>query len=376
MFAHLKVPIGWREIFKRTFHESFYKDDVLGMAAQLAYYFFLALFPALLFLISVASFFPVTNLMDEVVRMLGRVAPPDVLMFLLDQMKKISDQEHGGILTFAFLFTIWSSSGAMVSIISTLNAAYDIQDSRPWWKTRLTASLLTIGIAVFILVSATLVIAGPQIAERVADYFQLGAAFEWTWKIVQWPLVLILVMTGVALVYYFAPDAEQEFVLITPGAFFATSLWLIATLGLRYYVTNPNLSNYAETYGALAGVIIILLWFYVSGVCLLVGAEMNAEIEHASPYGKAPGEKVPGERRKIGVLAMREYEQRLQEGQKPETAVAATQPNCELDRAETAPRPAGSRPSEVLVGGLALVPAAIAIGARIRQKLTRERAGA
>jgi membrane protein len=376
MFAYLRIPIGWREIFKRTLYESFYKDDVLGMAAQLAYYFFLALFPALLFLISVASFFPVANLMDEVVRMLGRVAPPDVLMFLLDQMKKISNQEHGGILTFAFLFTIWSSSGAMVSIISTLNAAYDIQESRPWWKVRVLAILLTVGMAAFILISATLVIAGPQLAERVANAFELGAAFEWTWKIVQWPIVIGLVITGVALVYYFAPDAEQEFVLITPGAVFATVLWLLATLGLRYYVTNPNLSNYAETYGALAGVIIILLWFYTSGICLLVGAEMNAEIEHASPYGKAPGEKVPGERRKIGVLAARDYERRLQAGEKPEAAIAAGEPNCPLDREEAMARPAGARPSDVLVGGLALVPAALAIGARIRQKLTRERAGA
>jgi membrane protein len=371
MLAALRVPIGWSEVLKRTFYEAFFKDDVLGMSAQLAYYFFLALFPALLFLISLASFFPVANLMDEVVRMLGRVAPPDVLKFLLDQMGQLSNSKNGGILTFAFLFTLWSSSGAMTSIISTLNSAYDIEEGRPWWKVRLTAVALTVGVAVFILVSATLIIAGPELAEKVASWAHLGAAFAWTWKIVQWPIVLALVITAVALVYYFAPDAEQEFVLITPGAVLATFLWILASLGVRFYVAN--FGNYNETYGALAGVMILLLWFYVSGLCILMGAEMNAEIEHASPYGKAPGEKVPGERKKIGVLAEREFEQRLERGEVADQAALASEPNCPLEVEEKAAAPAAAtsaRPSEVIVGGLALVPAALAIGARIRHKLS------
>ena len=163
MLASLRIPIGWTDILKRTVNESFFKDDIVGMAAQLAYYFFLALFPALLFLISLASFFPVANLMDEVVSALGRIAPPDVLKFLLEQMKQLSNQQNGGILTFAFLFTIWSSSGAMTSIISTLNAAYDIDEGRAWWKVRLIAIGLTVGVALFILISATLVIAGSTV---------------------------------------------------------------------------------------------------------------------------------------------------------------------------------------------------------------------
>jgi membrane protein len=374
MLSSLRVPIGWSEVLKRTFNESFFKDDVLGMSAQLAYYFFLALFPALLFLISLASFFPVANLMDEVVKALGRVAPPDVLRFLLDQMKQLSNSQSGGVLTFAFLFTIWSSSGAMTSIISTLNSAYDIEEGRPWWKVRLVAMALTVGVALFILVSATLVIAGPELAEKVAGMLHLGSAFEWTWKILQWPLVLVLVITAVACVYYFAPDAEQEFVLITPGAVFATTLWIASSLGVRFYVAN--FGNYNETYGALAGVMILLLWFYVSGLCILMGAEMNAEIEHASPYGKAPGEKVAGERKKIGVLAQREYEERLQRGEVPDAAAAAAQPNCPLEEQERTPAaPPSARPSEVIVGGLALVPAALAIGTRIRKLMSREGVG-
>jgi membrane protein len=371
MLSHLRVPIGWGEILKRTFNESFFKDDLLGMSAQLAYYFFLALFPALIFLISIASFFPVTNLMDEVVRTLGRVAPAEVLGFLLEQMKKISNQNQGGLLTVAFLFTIWSTSAAMVSVVSTLNAAYDIEESRPWWKTRLTAILLTVGLAFFILTSAALVIAGPELAERVAAWAGLGSVFEWAWKILQWPLVLALVITAMAMIYYFAPDAEQQFVLITPGAVLATLLWILASLGVRFYIAS--FGNYTETYGALAGVMIMLLWFYVSGLCILIGAELNAEIEHASPYGKAPGEKVPGQRKKIGVLAMREYEARVARGESPQVAAAATAPNCALEKPVT-PHRAGVSVSELLVGVLALVPAALAVGARLRRNVQKKMA--
>ena len=277
----------------------------MSLSAQLAYYFFLSLFPALLFLVSLASFFPVANLMDETVKYLGGVAPPDVISFLLEQIHKISESDDGGILTFAFLFTIWSSSGAMSSIISTMNTAYDIQESRPWWKTRLIAIGLTIGLALFILVSFALVIAGPTLGERLASMLQLGPAFVWTWKVLQWPVVFVLVVTAIGIIYYYAPDAEQDWVWITPGAILATLLWLVISLAFKVYLANWG--NYNETYGALAGVIILLLWLYLSGLAILAGAELNAEIEHASPYGKAPGEKVPGSKKTIGIRAMREY---------------------------------------------------------------------
>jgi hypothetical protein len=123
-------------------------------------------------------------------------------------------------------------------------------------------------------------------------------------------LAFLLVSTAVGLVYYFAPDAEQEWVWITPGAVTGTLLWVIVSLAFKLYVAN--FADYNATYGAVGGVIVLLLWFYVSGLAILVGAEMNAEIEHASPWGKEPGEKVPGQKKKIGRAAARAYEQRLQ----------------------------------------------------------------
>ena len=122
------------------------------------------------------------------------------------QFSTIADTNAGGLLTLAFLFTLWSSSSAVVALCSTLNAAYDITEGRPWWKVRLTALGLTLGLALFILVSMTLVIAGPSLAEKIAEMARLGPAFVWTWKILQWPVVFVIVSIAIAIVYYFAPD--------------------------------------------------------------------------------------------------------------------------------------------------------------------------
>src|SRR4030095_3296074 len=122
-----------------------------------------------------------------------------------------------------------------LSIITTLNAAYDVTESRPWWRTRLTAIVLTVGIAMFILASMFLVIAGPTVAERLASRLRLGPSFTWTWLVLQWPVVFTLVATAIGLVYYFAPDVEQDWIWITPGSILATLLWLAVSLGLKLY---------------------------------------------------------------------------------------------------------------------------------------------
>ena len=307
--AVFDIPLSWGELLKRTAKET-NEDDCLGLAAQLAYYFFLALFPAILFILALASFFPLTNFIDEIVRALRPIAPAQTLAFLEEQLRRLSNADSGGILTIGILGAIWSSSAAVVAIIGSLNRAYDIEEGRSWWKVRLTAIGLTLALALLILLSFSLVVAGPTVAQHLASSFGLGAAFEWTWRIVQWPLAFLLVSTAVGLVYYFAPDAEQDWVWITPGAIAGTLLWVIVSLAFKYYVAN--FADYNATYGAVGGVIVLLLWFYISGLAILVGAEMNAEIEHASPWGRAPGEKVAGQKKKkIGAAAARDYKERL-----------------------------------------------------------------
>jgi membrane protein len=318
MLAFLKVPLTWGQIFRRTFSEAFYKDNCLGMAAQLAYYFFFALFPALLFLLAIASYFPAYQLIDDLIRTLGGYLPPEALTIITEQLTKIAEGQQGGLLTLGVLTALWSSSAAMTAIIDTLNNAYDIEEGRPWWKVRLTAIGLTVGVSIFILCSLALVLIGPGLVQRFLGT-SLGTAFEVTWNILRWPVVFTLVSAGMALIYYFAPDAEQDWVWLTPGSIFATTLWLIASIGFKFYV--ENMGSYTETYGALGGVMVLMLWFYISGLVILIGAEMNAEIEHSSPYGKQDGEKVAGQKRKIGPARMREWMTRARHrGEKPPSA--------------------------------------------------------
>jgi membrane protein len=307
MLAYFETNLGWTELLKRTAKET-QSDNGLGLAAQLAYYFFLALFPTLLFLIALAGAFATQGLVTRVVDLLAGAAPPDVVAIVREQLISLAQGDQGGIMTFGVVAALWSSSAAMVALIDALNRAYDVEDARPWWKQRLTAILLTAGVAIFILASFALVIAGPELAETIASRVGLGPAFEWTWKVLQWPVVFALVAGAFGLVYYFAPDVDQDFVFLTPGSALATVLWLIGSLGFRYYVVN--FGSYNETYGTVGGIMVLLLWLYISGLCVIVGAELNAEIEHASAHGKDRGEKTPGQRKTIGARAEREFKAR------------------------------------------------------------------
>ncbi len=336
MLRTLRVPIGWRALLKQTYNELL-ADNCLGLAAQLAYYFFLALFPALLFLVAVLSYVPVTNLMDTLLATLGRVAPNDVISILQSQIVKIANDRSGGLLTLGMIGTLWSTSSGITAIIDTLNQAYDIREGRPWWKVRLIALALTVALAVFIVVAMTLVLVGPEVAGRVARSIGLGHAFAVTWTILQWPLVFAMVSFALALIYYYAPDAEQEWIWITPGSLLATTLWLLVSLGFRFYV--QHFASYNATYGTIGGAIVLLLWFYVSGLAVLVGAELNAELEHASPYGKNPGEKVAVLKAPIGEHAQapvdeEDHVRRVVES----TAPATLANNCEVDVELSRPR--------------------------------------
>lgn len=342
MFHTFQIPLTWSELLKRTAKE-FSTDDVLGLAAQMAYYFLFALAPAVVCVIAIASYLPFSSIQD-LISSLDGLAPAAVVDILRDQLANIAEGEHTGALTFGFLVALWSSSAAMVSIIDALNKAYDIEEARPWWKVRLNAILLTIGVATFIVLAFTMVVIGPTIIDYVASTVGLGPAFATAWNLARWPLALVLVALGVGLVYYFAPDAEQDWEWITPGAVLATVLWLVASLAFKFYVSN--FADYNESYGSLGGVIILMLWFYMSALAILLGAEMNAEIEHASPHGKDPGEKVPGQRKTIGGRAKRLWEERSRQQQlAPRTPDAVERP-----APEWAPLPKASVAAYALLG--------------------------
>jgi membrane protein len=278
MFNGFRLGLSPVELVKRTVKEVI-DDDCVSIAAQLSYYFALALFPALLFIVALASYLPY-NTVNEVVNALAPIAPPEVLEIIRKQLESIVAGEETSLLTIGILGAIWSSSGAMTSIVSALNRAYDIPESRPWWKVRLISIALTIALVLFVLLSFMLVLAGPNAGHWLATWFGLGNAFDTAWVYLRWPLIFALATTGIAIVFYYAPDADQDWVWITPGSIVTTLLWVAFSMGFRLYVTTVG--DYTATYGALAGAAILLLWLYFSGLALLIGGEVNSEIEHAA----------------------------------------------------------------------------------------------
>ena len=263
-----------------------FTDDLLGWSAQLSYYFFLALFPALICFVALASFFPIEHLTDVVLGILMRIAPPDVQMLVQRQLMVIAESRNAGLLTFGIIGTVWSASAGMNAVIRTLNFAYHVPETRPWWRVRLRAMALTLVVPAFALASLTIVLVGPALGERLADTLHVSALFLFAWRIMHWPLVFVLAASGLAFVYNVGPDASQRWQCLIPGSLFATGVWMGATMGLRWYVAS--LAQYQQTYGTIGTALVILLWFYVSGLAMLVGAELNSVINERSPESAVP----------------------------------------------------------------------------------------
>ena len=223
------------------------------------------------------------------------------------------------------------------------------------------------------MISFALVLVGPTLAEKVAMWAHLGPAFALGWTILQWPVIFALVTLGMAMIYYYAPDAVQEWIWITPGSLLATTLWLGISLVFKFYVAH--FTSYNATYGAIGGVIVLMLWFYLSALAVLIGAELNAEIEHASPYGKDPGEKVAGEKKMIGAVAERAWTEQKAAGTfKPALARA----NCDLDAVLPPARAAvprrlrrSPRLSDWILSGLVLGEAALVAYVKLRSRFNK-----
>jgi membrane protein len=300
MFAYFRFPMRWTELARRTVVDTF-ADGCPGLAAQLAFYFLLGLFPALLFAIALLFLLPIEPALEPLLARLDAVLPRDVLLLVRHQLDQLTQGASGGILTFGIAGALWSSSSAMTAIITALNRAYDIDESRPWWHQRALAIGLTAGLAIFAVTAFVLVVGGTDLAAWVAAQWGLGTLFEQVWRFVQWPVVLLLIVFAVDLVYFFAPNAQTKWVWLTPGSLLATALWLLASIGFKTYV--QNFSNFAAVYGAIGGVIVLMLWFYLSGFALLLGAELNAEIDRAIESWTGPA-RAPDGRKRIGPAAV------------------------------------------------------------------------
>lgn len=293
--------LSWLQLAKRVWNE-IRTDKVFGRAAELSYYFLLALFPFLIFLTSIIGLVlgSGTGTRYMLFNYLARIMPPSAFQLIDSTIWEVSAASSGGKLSFGLLAALWAASNGLTAITDSLNTAYNLKESRPWWKQRLVAIGLTIALSVLIIGALVLVVAGGKIAEWLALHYGFGPMFPTTWKIIQWPAALAGMILAFALIYYFAPDfREQAWQWLTPGAAIGVALWLLVSLAFRLYLQFFN--SFSATYGSLGAVIILMLWLYFTGAAVLIGGEVNSEIENAAaergePEAKEKGEKAPNEK--------------------------------------------------------------------------------
>src|SRR2546430_1032154 len=251
-----------RELARRVWHE-IDKDEIVDRAAGLAYYFLFALFPALLFLTALIGLLPIPHLLDRLMEYVSQALPVDAASVTQKTLREIIGGAHGGLLSIGVLGALWAASNGMSSIITALNAVYDVPETRPFWKRKALALGLTLLFSLFILTALVLMVFGPKIGETVAGWVGLGWLFTLLWNAVSIPVVILLVSVGVALVYYLAPSVEQKFRWVTPGSALAVVLWLVMSAGLRWYVTP--LAGFNATYRSLRRADFLFLWLSLRG---------------------------------------------------------------------------------------------------------------
>jgi membrane protein len=265
------------------------KDKVWGAAAQLAYYFLLALFPMLIFLTNLVGFLP--EIQENILNGLAKVLPPDAINLVAKTLSDVRANSSGGLLSFGVIGTLWSASGGVVSLMDSLNDAYDVEEGRSFWKQRLISLALTIGLALLIILGTMLIMFGDKFSLWFGKAFELGATFRLIWHVVDYLLGLAMILSGIELFYYFGPNVKQKWRYTSVGGIFAVLAIILGSLLFSYYLRYAP--SYSATYGSLGAVIVLMLWLYIFGLVLLLGGEINSEIAHANNTPRV--EKEPAE---------------------------------------------------------------------------------
>ena len=290
--------IRWKEIARRVAAGT-WNDDVFGRASQLAYFWLFSIFPLLLILTVLLGYFAGgAEMRQDLAAYFERVLPGSAFLLVRNTLAQITVHAGTGKLSVGIVTTLWAASSGMSSMIDGLNKAYEIPETRPWWKARLLAVVLTIGLAVLMVLALAILLYGSQLGGLISNQLGLGAAFQAIWRVIQWPLVIAFALLGFLFVYRFAPDLHsQRFWWTIPGAGMGFLLWFALSMGLRIYL--HYFPSYGAVYGTLGALLILLLWLYLSSAALLIGGELNSAIENeaahlGAPHARRSGERVPG----------------------------------------------------------------------------------
>jgi membrane protein len=328
--------LSWKEFFKEIYRE-YEHDSVADSSAVLAYYFVYSLFPFLFFLTTLAPYIPhAQDGMQAVLARAHALLPPQAMHVIDKNLRTLVERPRPHFLTIGLLATLYSASRGVDAVRKALNLAYDVKESRPFWKTELVAFGMTIAGTTLVLVGMAAMVAGGDLGTWLAGKLHISHAYVLVWSWCRWPVTAFFIMLSAAFAYYLLPDVKQEFRFLTPGSVFGTLAWLLATWGFAQYASH--FGKYNVTFGSIAGVIVLMTWFYIAGFIFLLGGEVNAILENWSPDGKVAGARAPGE----APPPKWQRPSAMPPGAADKAAVAEETPGG----ASPPPRPPGSDPAE------------------------------
>jgi membrane protein len=252
-------------------------DNLFNGAASLAFFLLLSIFPAAIFLLSLIPCLHIPHLTQAIMDLLHQVLPEQSANLFEGTVKQIVAQKQGGVLTFGFLFMVWSASTGIHALIEQVNIAYDVKDARPYWKVRGIAILLTFVFPFLMIIALSLAILGGVIQGWLATLVGWSSPLLLFFAALRWIIIAAFLLLGFALTYYFGPYVKRKFQFFSTGSLVGAGLVALSSMGLQLYISN--FGNYNATYGSLGALIILMLWLYLAGIALLVGCEINALLE-------------------------------------------------------------------------------------------------
>ncbi len=277
------------------------RNHTTQMAAALSYYFVLSLFPALIFLSAVVAYLPVPDLFNQALGVMARFLPPDSMGLVRRVLADVITPNRGTFLSFGILGSLWAASGGFSAAIEALNIAYEVNDDRPFWKTRPLALGLAFLAGTLLLVALSVMIVGPRSGEWLASRIHLSKLFVLLWPYIHWSIAIGFAIFAVEALYFLAPNVKQRFLATLPGALLAVACWI--TLSYLLGVYFRHFANFNKTYGTLGAGIALMTWLYWTGFAMLVGAELNSELAKISSEGKIAEKHEPPPITKIDFAA-------------------------------------------------------------------------
>lgn len=284
--------VAWGQVGRGLFHE-IVDGSVMDLAAQLSYFFLFSLFPLLFFVVALTPYLHVGDIVNDLMGRAEQLLPGDVTRIMQAHLGDLVSNKRPKLLSIGLLVALWSASRGVNAFRTGLNLAYDVKESRPYWKVQLLCVAMTLVTTITVMVSFGLMILGGQagvwLAGKLPGSQHLLLIGSW----LRWPAGALVISLALALNYYMLPDVKQDFVYLTPGAVLGTTLWLLSTWGFTQYA--EHFGNYNATYGSIGGVVVLMTWLYLTGLIFLLGGKLNALIEHAAAGGKERGARAPGQ---------------------------------------------------------------------------------